>query len=58
MTTNTDNYHVLTLEEITSWQIPSSKMPLFNSTSTIKARIPSLQREVVWELQQIEILGI
>lgn len=53
---NTDNnefYHILTLENVASWQIPSMKS---KENPTINARIPSLQRGAVWEPQQIEML--
>lgn len=52
-TDNDDLYHILTLENVASWQIPSMKS---NGNSTINARIPSLQRGAVWEPQQIEML--
>lgn len=45
------NYHVLTLKDIASWQISG-----IESSSEIKARVPSLQRGAVWKPQQIEML--
>jgi len=65
MKKNTDNYHVLTLKEIASWQIPNIKnkhkirarqIPNIKNKHKIRARIPSLQRGAVWEPQQIEML--
>ncbi|MDV6345290.1 DUF262 domain-containing protein [Nitrosomonas sp. Is37] len=44
------NYHVLTLPEIAAWQEGKS------SSGGICAGIPALQRGLVWEPQQIEML--
>lgn len=54
MTTNNEDnrYHVLSLRQIAGWEIPS----IDHSDLKIKAKPPSLQRGLVWEPQQIEML--
>lgn len=49
---NDSGYHVLTLRQIAGWEISS----VDNSNSEIRAKVPSLQRGLVWEPQQIEML--
>lgn len=52
-TDNQDSgYHVLSLRQIAGWEIPS----IDHSDLKIKAKPPSLQRGLVWEPQQIEML--
>lgn len=52
-TDNKDSrYHALSLRQIAGWEIPS----IDNSNSEIRAKAPSLQRGLVWEPQQIELL--
>ncbi|OQW43136.1 MAG: hypothetical protein A4S08_10085 [Proteobacteria bacterium SG_bin4] len=52
-TDNKDSrYHALSLRQIAGWEIPS----VDNSNSEIRAKVPSLQRGLVWEPQQIELL--
>ena len=51
MTTDNQRYHVLSLRQIAGWE-----RGIGNSDSQIIARPPSLQRGLVWEPQQIEIL--
>lgn len=47
-----ETHHVLTLRQIAGWQLTG----IDNSSSKICAGVPSLQRGLVWEPQQIEML--
>lgn len=47
-----NGYHILSLRQIAEWEIPH----VDNSNLQIRAKVPSLQRGLVWEPQQIELL--
>ena len=50
---NMSSYEHLTLKHIASWQVSGLET---DSSSSIIAKVPSLQRGAVWEPQQIEML--